>query len=136
VDLTQTQPIDRERMIDASKNGAKRIVFLTVLAIVVAWLQGWLGYLGTVIVVFFLALVGVFLVRSGYLLILGLVALMSELFSKEDGTPKAILLLAVSLLSVLEGAVCIGLALYVIRAAGWWTGIQVPVFDEYQQRHF
>ena len=137
MDSTETQAIDRMRVIDAAKASAKRIALLIVAAVVVALLLGWLGEWGTPIGVLFLAIAGVYLVRAGYALLLGLIALLSKPFNREEGAPKTVWLLAWILLSVLEGAVWIALSLYIIEAAGWWTGMQLtPVIDEYGQTQF
>ena len=133
---TRDKAIDRERVTSAVWNFAKRIVLLTVLAVVVVWLQSLLGYLGTVLVVFFLALAGIFLVRSAYALLLGLIAFVSTLFVWAEDPPKATWLIAWNILNALEIAVCLGLAMYVLRAVGWWTEIQLPVADDYQLPQF
>jgi hypothetical protein len=135
VNANQGQAIDREQVTSAAWNFAKRIALLTVLAVVVVWLQSLLGYLGTVLVVFFLALAGVFLVRSGYALLLGLIAFLSTLFARPEDPPKATWRFAWNILNALEVAVCLGLAMYVLRAAGWWTEIQLPVAYDYQLPH-
>lgn len=136
VNANEEQTIDRERVTGAAWSLAKRIVLLTVLAVVAVGLQSLLGYLGTVLVVFFLALAGVFLVRSGYALLLGLIAFVSSLFSRPERPLKAIWLFAWNILNALEVAVCLGLAVYVLRAVGWWTEIQLPVADGYQLPQF
>lgn len=133
---SQKHAIDRGHVTRLAKNVVQRLMLLAALAVAVIWLQSWLGNLGDILVSFFLALSAVFLVRCGYALLLGLVALMSKLFTRQAGAPETSWLIAASLINALEAAACIGLALYVMRAAGWWTEIQVPVVDDYGQPHF
>ena len=123
--------IDREQVIVAVGSLAKRIVLLVVLAAVVVGLQRVLGAFGAVLVAFFLALAGIFLARCGYALLQGLIALVSRLFGKPEGSPRATWLFSLITLNALEIAVCLGLAIYVLRVAGWYTEIQLPVPNDY-----
>jgi len=81
--------IDREQVIVAVGSHAKRIVLLVFLAALVFGLQRVLGHFGAVLVAFFLALAGIFLARCGYALLQGLIALVSRLFGKPEGSPRA-----------------------------------------------
>jgi len=127
----EEQAVNREQVSLAVWSLAKRIALLAVLAVVVAGLRSLHGYLGAVLVVFFLALAGIFLARCGYALLQGLIDLVSRLFGRPGRSPRAIWLFAGTMLNALEVVVCLGLAIYVLRAAGW-TEIQLPVPNPYQ----
>ena len=126
------QAVDREQIIGAAWSLTKRVVLLAILAVVVVGLQSLMGPLAAVLVVFFLALAGIFLARCGYALLLGLIALLSRLFGKPEGSPRVFWLFAWNILNAIEVAVCLGLAIYVLRAAGWYTEIQLPIPNGYQ----
>ena len=132
VTAIEGQAVDREQIISAAWSLAKRVVLLAILAVVVVGLQSLMGPLAAVLVVFFLALAGIFLARCGYALLLGLIALLSRPFGKPEGSPRVFWLFAWNILNAIEVAVCLGLAIYVLRAAGWYTEIQLPIPNGYQ----
>ncbi len=137
MDEIQTQSIDRERVTGDAMSVVRRIAVFIVVAVVVAWVLGWVGQWGTPIGVVFLTIAGVCLVRAAYAFLMGLIALLSKPFNREEGAPKTVWLLAWMLLSVAEAAIWIALCLYVIEAAGWWTEMQLsPVIDEYGTPQF
>ena len=109
----------------------KRIALLALLAIVVVGIHRMLGYLGAILAIYFLALAGIYLMRCGYALLQGVIALASRLFGKLEESPRAVWLFAGVTLNVLEIAVCLGLTIYVLRGVGWYTGIELPVSHTY-----
>ena len=128
----EEQAVNREQVSLAVWSLAKRIALLAVLAVVVGGLRSMHEYLGAGLVVFFLALAGIFLARCVYALLRGLVDLVSGLFGGAGGSPSAIWLVAGIVLNAVEVVVCLGLAVYVLRAAGWHTEIELPDPIPYQ----
>lgn len=118
------QAIGRDRVRGDARRAARRIFWFVVAAVFAGLLLEWLGPWATPIGVVFLALAGVYLVRAAYALLMGLIALLSKPFDGEG--PAVRWSLAWIALSVVEGAVLIGLGLSVIEAAGWWTEMQLP----------
>jgi hypothetical protein len=58
--------------------------------------------------------------------------LLSRPFNKPAESPKAIWLLVGVVLNALEIVICLGLAIYVLKAVGWYTNVQLPVPQTYQ----
>jgi cobalamin synthase len=128
----EEQVVDRDSVTSGAWNVAKRIALLVLLAVLVVGLHSAWEYLGAILAVYFLALTGIYLVRCGYPLLQGLIALLSRPFNKPTDSPTAIWLLAGVMLNALEIAACLGLAIYVLRAMGWYTDIELPVPHTYQ----
>ena len=128
----EEEVVDREYVARESWSLGKRIALLVLLALLVAGLHSVLDYLGAILAVYFLALVGIYLVRCGYALLQGLIALLSRPFNKPAESPKAIWLLVGVMLNALEIVICLGLAIYVLKAVGWYTNVQLPIPQTYQ----
>jgi hypothetical protein len=128
----EEEVVDREYVASEAWSLAKRIALLVLLALLVAGLHSVLDYLGAILAVYFLALVGIYLVRCGYAMLQGLIALLSQPFNKPAESPKAIWLLVGVVLNALEIVICLGLAIYVLKAVGWYTNVQLPVPQTYQ----
>jgi hypothetical protein len=110
---------EREAVLLALTQAARNIPFFAVLALIVAFLPGWLGYVGTGIAIVFVAMLGVFLASDVFTLGMGLVLLVRTIFLKNVG-PKPLWIIAGCLLNIVQGFVWIGAGYYVGREAGWW----------------
>jgi hypothetical protein len=128
----EEEAVDRDYVSREAWSLAKRIALLVLLAVLAVGLHNVLEYLGAILSVYFLALAGIYLLRCAYALLQGLMALVSQLFGKPEDSPRAIWLLAGVALNALEIAACLGLAVYVLRAVGWYTDIELPVPHTYQ----
>ena len=130
--MAEDAVVDRDYVATEAWSLAKRIALLVLLAILAAGLHSVLDYLGAILAVYFLALAGIYLVRCGYALLQGLIALLSRPFGTPKDSPRAVWLLAGVMLNALEIVACIGLAIFVLKAVGWYTEVQLPVPQTYQ----
>lgn len=128
----EEQTVGREQLRLAVWSLGKRIALLAVLAVVVVGLRSLHEYLGASLVVFFLALTGIYLVRCAYALLRGFIDLASGLIGGSGGSSSATWLLAGMMLNAVEVVVCLSLAIYVLQAAGWSTDIRLPDPIPYQ----
>jgi hypothetical protein len=129
---TEEEAVGRDYVTNEAWSLAKRIALLVLLVALVVGLHSALEYVGAILAVYFLALVGIYLVRCGYALMQGLIALLSRPFGKPKDSPRLVWLLVGVALNALEIAVCLGLAIYVLKAVGWYTDVQLPVPQTYQ----